>query len=118
MQTTLSGDFIIKPIKQNYDARIKVSPRIVQARSIQTKDALVLFYAVNDFGIFNRYVAPIIIGFNSELPDYLKLIKGGKVISQKLIQKENALELVFSNSINDVYKIRLIAFPKQLPGIT
>jgi hypothetical protein len=104
-------DFSIKPIKQNYDAIIKIAPSVVLAKFIKTEDILVLSFSIDELGIFKKFVFPLIIVIGSGFPSYVNLIKGSKRISEKPIQKGDIYELSFSKSIDGIHKIIIIDYP-------
>jgi len=104
--------FRTTPIMKNNTIYINMPPRKIRCNYISTTDLVILFCKVVDFGIFRRYINPILIKLNNNHNNYLN-IKENRIISfDDTYYEGNALIVPFKKNIKEFEKINIIDFKK------
>jgi hypothetical protein len=102
MEVTLNDCFIkikrksyhTKPITQAMEVSIETHFRTIKAYSIQANDFFVLFFQLYDFGIFRRYIRPVVFKKNIViLPNFMKNIYLIETYEKKEIENNICIKL-------------------------
>ncbi|WP_282038551.1 hypothetical protein [Saccharicrinis aurantiacus] len=103
--------FTVKTIRQNYDARINVSPRIEEFKLYRGLDYFVLFGFVREFGVFRMHMKPLLITNSEEI----KLRNTVKLKVRKLQHEKGNMVVELSEDYKSV--IQLIVKAKNISNI-
>ncbi len=84
------SSFTLKPIRQNYDAKINVKPRLEKYQLITNPDYFILLGQLREFGLFRIHLKPLAFGTNGD-----KIVKGFKNLQVDRIENLNSDTIVF-----------------------
>ena len=82
------------PLKQSRIVKIEVPLYTVKAHIIHTSDFFILFFAVNDFGLFKKYIKPFL--FKKENGSSYNFMKDTLVIEKGYEMKRLDCELIIT----------------------
>jgi hypothetical protein len=83
-----------KSITQSMEVSIETHFRTIKSYSVQTNDFFVLFFQLYDFGIFRRYIRPVVFKKNIVmLPNFMKNIYIIETYESKKVENDTYLKL-------------------------
>jgi hypothetical protein len=94
-------DYRVKPVMQSIEVNAKTHFRSIEAYSVQTKDLFMLFFQLPDFGLFRRYIRPVIFKKNNiMIPSFMKNIYLIENYEKKEIENDICIKL--NMKLNDI----------------
>jgi hypothetical protein len=88
------SEYHTKPLTQSMEVNIKTYFRTVKAYFVQTNDFMMLFFQLYDFGLFRRYIRPVVFKKNSIIPSVLiKNIYLIEIYEKRKIENEICIKL-------------------------
>jgi hypothetical protein len=102
-------DYRIKIIRAG-DVPVKTYFRSIKSHSVQTNDFLILFFQIRDFGMFSRYIRPLVfMKNNTKVPNFMKNIYLIDAYEKKQIENDTCIK--FNKKLDD---IEYLVLPAEL----
>jgi hypothetical protein len=97
--------FNLTPLRNNYEAEIKIKPRLDRFKILEIGDDLILFGQLYEFGLFRRHLKPILITENLVKYKNKRDFCIPRVRESRFV--DNDLELTFDKGIKSIRKITI-----------
>ena len=97
--------FNLTPLRNNYEAEIKIKPRLDRFKILEIGDDLILFGQLYEFGLFRRHLKPILITENLDKYKNQRDFCIPRVRDSRFV--DNDLEITFDKGIKSIKKITI-----------